>query len=107
MRRNPGPFLRVKPSRAQSCSANSYKIGAPKEVPMTRKLFMAVVLPALIATVHGQDAPTVLRAATEAMGAANLKTIQYSGTGWNAAVGQSYSPEDDWPRFEVTRYART
>jgi glyoxylase-like metal-dependent hydrolase (beta-lactamase superfamily II) len=69
-------------------------------------LFAALVLPALV-TLHAQDARAVLRAATEAMGAANVKTIQYSGTGWNAAVGQSYSPEDDWPRFEVTRYART
>jgi hypothetical protein len=40
------------------------------------------------------------------MGAANVKSIQYSGTGWNAAVGQSYSPQEDWPRFEVTRYSR-
>jgi glyoxylase-like metal-dependent hydrolase (beta-lactamase superfamily II) len=29
-----------------------------------------------------------------------------SGTGWNGAVGQSYSPNDDWPRFEVTSYTR-
>jgi glyoxylase-like metal-dependent hydrolase (beta-lactamase superfamily II) len=73
---------------------------------MTRKLFVVVALSALIVTLRAQDARAVLRAATEAMGA-NVKTIQYSGTGWNAAVGQSYSPADDWPRFEVTRYTRT
>jgi hypothetical protein len=28
-------------------------------------------------------------------------------TGWNAAVGQSFTQEEDWPRFEVTRYVRT
>jgi hypothetical protein len=74
---------------------------------MTRKLFVVVALSALIVTLRAQDARAVLRAATEAMGAGNVKTIQYSGTGWNAAVGQSYSPADDWPRFEVTRYTRT
>jgi glyoxylase-like metal-dependent hydrolase (beta-lactamase superfamily II) len=40
------------------------------------------------------------------MGAGNLRSIQYSGSGWNAAVGQSYSPNDDWPRFEMTKYTR-
>ena len=58
-------------------------------------------------TLCAQDARAVLQSAMTAMGAANVKTIQYSGAGWNAAVGQSFSPLEDWPRFEVTRYART
>ena len=41
------------------------------------------------------------------MGTANVKSVQYSGAGWNAALGQSYSPESDWPRFDVTSYTRT
>ena len=52
-----------------------------------------------------QDAKAVLQAASKAMG--NPKTIQMTGTGWNAAVGQSFTQEEDWPRFEVTRYVRT
>jgi hypothetical protein len=47
-----------------------------------------------------------LQAAASAMGTASVKTIQYSGTGWNAAVGQSFGPAEDWPQFEVTRYTR-
>src|SRR6266481_8107602 len=78
---------------------------------MTRKLCLfAVTLAVTLVTgitLRAQDARAVLRAAGDAMGAANLKTIQYSGTGMNAAVGQSYSPQDDWPHFEVTRYTRT
>jgi glyoxylase-like metal-dependent hydrolase (beta-lactamase superfamily II) len=78
---------------------------------MTRKLLVVGALLALILVMGSpllaQDARAVLRAAETAMGAANVKTIQYSGTGMNAAVGQSYSPQDDWPRFEVTRYTRT
>ena len=78
---------------------------------MARRLCVFAVFLALI-TVTGdrlraQDAREVLQAAVKAMGAANVKTIQYSGTGWNAAVGQSFSPQDDWPHFEVTRYTRT
>ena len=78
---------------------------------MTRKLCVVVALLALIVatgdTLRAQDARSVLQAAVKAMGAANVKTVQYSGTGWNAAVGQSFSPQDDWPHFEVTRYTRT
>jgi glyoxylase-like metal-dependent hydrolase (beta-lactamase superfamily II) len=78
---------------------------------MARKLCVVAVLLAVIVmmgdTLRAQDARGVLQAAMRAMGAANVKTIQYSGTGWNAAVGQSFSPQDDWPHFEVTRYTRT
>jgi hypothetical protein len=78
---------------------------------MARKVFIVSGLLAVIILMTGslraQDARAVLQAAVKAMGSANVKTIQYSGTGWNAAVGQSFSPEEDWPRFEVTRYART
>src|SRR5215831_18061180 len=76
---------------------------------MLRKLSVGstLLLIAGASTVHAQDARAVLRAAVAAMGSDKVKTIQYSGTGWNAAVGQSYSPQDDWPRFDVTRYTRT
>src|SRR5437867_2438116 len=78
---------------------------------MARKLCVVAALLVLVVvardTLRAQDARGVLQAAVKAMGAANLKTVQYSGTGWNAAVGQSFSPQEDWPRFEVTRYTRT
>jgi hypothetical protein len=57
-------------------------------------------------TATAQDARAVLQAASTAMGAANLTSIQYSGTGWIAAVGASVSAKDDWPRFEMTSYTR-
>src|SRR5437016_9920319 len=78
---------------------------------MRRKVYVAAALLALIVamreTQRAQDARGVLQAAVKAMGTANVKTVQYSGTGWNSAVGQSFSPAEDWPRFEVTRYTRT
>jgi glyoxylase-like metal-dependent hydrolase (beta-lactamase superfamily II) len=77
---------------------------------MTRKVSVILALLVLIVAIRdtsrAQDARGVLQAAVKTMGTANVKTIQYSGTGWNAAVGQSYSPAEDWPRFEVTRYMR-
>ena len=54
-----------------------------------------------------QDARGVLQAASDAMGGArDLKSIEYSGAGWVGAVGQSFTPEQDWPRFEVIRFIR-
>ena len=75
---------------------------------MRKRLALVCALLALtVGTAAAQDARAVLQAASTAMGAANLKTVQFSGTGWNAAMGQSFSPAEDWPRFEVTRYTRT
>src|SRR5919109_1753998 len=75
---------------------------------MAKKVCILVaILGLLTATAAAQDARSVLQVASAAMGVTNLKSIQYSGTGWNAAVGQSYSADEDWPRFEVTSYTRT
>ena len=63
-----------------------------------------LVLPAGL--VMAQDARSVLQAASRTMGADDMETIQFSGTGWFANVGQSYGLGDDWPRYEVTDYTR-
>jgi glyoxylase-like metal-dependent hydrolase (beta-lactamase superfamily II) len=75
-------------------------------------LFLAVAVltagPAAAATpAAAQDAKSVLQAAAANMGVTNLKSIQYSGNGWVGAVGQNYTPADDWPHFEMTSYTRT
>jgi glyoxylase-like metal-dependent hydrolase (beta-lactamase superfamily II) len=41
------------------------------------------------------------------MGAADMKSIQYSGAGWQGAVGQNFAPDQDWPRIELASYTRT
>ncbi len=73
---------------------------------MRRTLPLIAALAALPAALAAaQDIESVLLAAGEAMG--NPSSIEYSGTGWVANVGQSHTPADDWPRFEVTAYSRT
>src|SRR5262245_45726639 len=66
-----------------------------------------VALTLMVGTSAAQDVKAVLQAVSKNMGADGLKTIQITGKGWTAGVGQSYSPNDDWPRFEVTTYTRT
>ena len=41
------------------------------------------------------------------MGVTNMKSIQYSGAGWQGMVGQNFSPDRDWPRVDLKDYTRT
>ena len=72
-----------------------------------------LLLPLMAATAAAQDANAALQAASKAMGADILKTIQISGAGTNAAMGQSFDPvsgdlaTEDWPKFEVPSYTKT
>ena len=87
---------------------------------MARKLwtlFAAFVLmgAVLAQTAAAQDAKAVLQAATAAMGADKLKSVQYSGSGWYGAVGQNhggitgyiFAESDDWPETDVQSFSRT
>jgi hypothetical protein len=56
--------------------------------------------------VLAQDARTVLAGASKAMGAENLKTIQYSGMGSIGAIGQSKNPRSAWPLTRLKSYSR-
>jgi len=53
-----------------------------------------------------KDAKTVLASAAKAMGIDSLKTIQYSGSGSNAGIGQNRNPDADWPLVKVKSYVR-
>ena len=68
-------------------------------------LVVACALAAPAPPAAAQDTGEVLQAAAEAMG--DVDAIRYSGHGWVANVGQSHTPADDWPRFEMTAYDRT
>ena len=75
---------------------------------MANKLsVLFAVLALMVTTAAAQDARSLLQAADRAMGASNVKSIQYSGSGWMAAVGQSYAADGDWPRVDLKSYTRT
>jgi glyoxylase-like metal-dependent hydrolase (beta-lactamase superfamily II) len=67
---------------------------------------MVTFLAMLPETVLAQNARTVLNNVTKAMGAETLKTLQYSGSGSNAGIGQNFNPSADWPMVEVKSYNR-
>ena len=54
-----------------------------------------------------QDAKTVIANVSKAMGADNLKTVEYSGSGADFSLGQAMNPTSPWPRFADPAYDRT
>src|ERR1700693_2443650 len=76
---------------------------------MARRLCILAGLFILFAgTASAQTVETrkALEAASKAMGATNLKTIQYSASGWFSQIGQTYGLAEDWPHYEVADYTR-
>lgn len=73
---------------------------------VSRSVLVAVGLVVLVAQPASlQDAATVLEGVSRAIGAADLKTIQYSGTGFAFSFGQNYRPDVPYPKFHAT-YSR-
>ena len=57
-------------------------------------------------TAAAQDAGTVIANASKAMGVDTLKTVQYSATGFDFALGQAPNPSSPWPKFINKSYTR-
>src|SRR5262249_3201704 len=73
---------------------------------MWKKFAIALVAFALIPQVgYGQDSKAVLDGVAKSMG--NVKSLQYTGSGANFALGQNPSPTAPWPRFNVKSFTRT
>jgi glyoxylase-like metal-dependent hydrolase (beta-lactamase superfamily II) len=73
---------------------------------MLMKLSVALPTLALLGGIAlAQDAKTVLQNATKVIG--DVKSIQFSGTGHLAAVGQAWNPTSPWPETIVKSYTRT
>jgi len=54
-----------------------------------------------------QDASDLLKRASDAMGATNLKSIRYADAGVGYTYGQAYKPGMAWPKITVHSHART
>ena len=73
---------------------------------MRRVLVTAFIMAALSAPAAAQDAKSVLASASKAMGADTLKTVEYSGSGFDFAIGQAPNPNLPWPKFIDKTYTR-
>ena len=74
---------------------------------MVQKWLTGFAVAALcIWSVSAQDARTVIGNASRAIGVDNLKTVQYSATGHDFALGQAPNPSSPWPKFVNKSYTR-
>ena len=74
---------------------------------MYKKTMAAIVfLTLLVWAASAQDAKTVISNASRAMGADNLKSIEYSAVGADFAFGQAMNPNSPWPKFIDKTYTR-
>jgi glyoxylase-like metal-dependent hydrolase (beta-lactamase superfamily II) len=72
------------------------------------KRYLAVfgLVAVLVWTASAQDAKAVIGEASRVMGVATLKTVQYSATGLDFALGQAPNPSSPWPKFINKSYTR-
>jgi glyoxylase-like metal-dependent hydrolase (beta-lactamase superfamily II) len=78
-----------------------------EEVSMHGRIIAIALAGALIpALAAAQDAGAVVKAASKAIGADTLKTVEYSGSGFDFALGQAPNPSSPWPRFIDKTYTR-
>jgi glyoxylase-like metal-dependent hydrolase (beta-lactamase superfamily II) len=78
------------------------------EVIMKRSLLIALAIAVLWPMpARAQNARAALDAAATALGATNLRSIEFSGRGFDFMFGQAYDPNSAWPRFSVPRYTVT
>jgi hypothetical protein len=75
---------------------------------MKRTLIFVLIAVTLSGRVAGaQDAKTILDAASAALGATNLRTIEFAGRGSDFIFGQAYDGSSPWPRFSLPSYTMT
>ena len=74
---------------------------------MFKKSLTGLALAAtLVWTAGAQDTRTVIANASKAIGVDTLKTVQYSATGMDFALGQAPNPSSPWPKFINKSYTR-
>ena len=69
-----------------------------------RKLTITAAACALALGVATSAQNDAIKAAADALGAASIKTLQFTGSGANFSVGQNYTPGEPWPRVTVKSY---
>src|SRR5437870_9880680 len=70
---------------------------------MRKLVFATIVILALASVVAAQQANAVQTAA-DTLGAARIKTLQFTGSGKNFSVGRNYTAAEPWPPVPVKNY---
>jgi glyoxylase-like metal-dependent hydrolase (beta-lactamase superfamily II) len=71
---------------------------------MRSSLVVALAYALALTSVPSAQQTDPLKAAADALGAAKIRTLRFTGSGANFSVGQNFSPTDPWPRVTVKSY---
>src|SRR3954447_21935406 len=71
---------------------------------MRRVMLVAVACVLALAGRPSAQQTDALKAAAEALGTANIKTLGFAASGGNFSVGQNFTATDPWPRVPITTY---
>ena len=69
-------------------------------------LIVSLLVGGCAAIASAQDAKTALGNVSKSLGADTLKTVQYSATGFDFALGQNPNASAPWPKFIEKSYTR-
>src|SRR5213596_1220715 len=78
-----------------------------KKVLVTLVVISALMLGPAVGPAAAQNARALLQAADSAVGASKVNSIQYTGTGRIAYLGQNFTTADDWPRVDLKTWSQT
>ncbi|HEX6891302.1 MAG TPA: MBL fold metallo-hydrolase [Chryseolinea sp.] len=67
-------------------------------------LLIALSFPVLFS--NAQDAQTLINNAVKSLGATDLKTLEYSGSGYSFSFGQNPNPDTPWPKFNAKSFTK-
>ena len=71
---------------------------------MRKPAILAVSCLSALVSVQAAQPADALKAAADALGAANVKTLQIAGAGASFSVGQNYTTRDAWPRVTLKSF---
>src|SRR5580765_5347062 len=75
-----------------------------KSIAVTACFVLLFLMPSRIVT--GQDAKSLVQAASKAMGIENVNSVMFYGSGANFNLGQSNRANGPWPRTNLNDYTR-
>ena len=68
---------------------------------MRRVLFCVAAAVLAVASLPSAQQGDKVKAASDFLGAENMKSVRYTGFGANYTVGQAFSPTDAWPKVTI------
>src|SRR2546429_8140532 len=88
--------------KKENCGPRAVTAATNRRINMRKIVFATLGILALASAVAAQS--NAVQTAADTLGAARIKTLQFTGSGQNFSVGQNYTPAEPWPPVTVKTY---